>query len=196
MCNPAIFTAVGMSAQAAATASTIAAVATTAATVAQQKQQQKLQIKAAENQADAAVREYNYSQKNLENEAISQADATANELFNANIEAARARSSAVANAAGRGVTGQSVDALGNELDSIYGRQVSDIETNYDIYKQSSQSQSEANYRTLTSALTGLGGEVQGPGFLSSTLKIGAAGAGAYADAEEYNKKLTSGYIDK
>lgn len=184
MCNPAIIAAApqimaGVSA------------ATAVAGVAQQVETQRNTIKLRENQAEAAVANYNIEQKNLENEAISQQDVVENELFNANIEAARARSQARAEAGSKGTTGNTVSAIDQDLDNTIGRNLNQINTNYDIYKQSAQSRSDASYRTLQSSLTGLSGEVQGPSALTGALQIGAGALGGYNQgkgiASDYNK---------
>lgn len=194
MCNPAVFVAAGMSAQAAAVASAVTAATAAATTVAKNKKQQKIQIKQQENQAEAAVVNYNYAQKNLENKMISEQDAVENELFNKNIEAANARASV--NAQNTGVAGATVDALSNDVDATFGRQINDINKNFDIQQQGNQSQSDADYRTLQSTLTGLGGDVAGPGFLDSAIKIGGAGASGYAGAQNSIDKTQSGYLNK
>lgn len=168
--------------------------ASAAASVASQKQQQKLQIQATENAADAAVLDYNYSQKNLENEAISQQDAVENGLFNQNIEAVKARSSVLAQSGSKGVAGQTVAATDQDINAQIGRQTSDINRNFDIYKQSAQSSSDANYRSLQSALTGMSGGVAGPGFLDSALKIGGAAYSGYNQGAAIDKQMNEGYV--
>lgn len=186
MCNPAIIAAApqimaGVSA------------ATAVVGVAQQRQSQRNTIQLRENQAEAAVQEYNFSQKNLENEAISQQDVVENELFNANIEAARARSEARAVAGSSGATGNSVAAIDQDINSQVGRSLNEINTNYDVYKQSAQSASDASYRTLQSTLTGLGGAVEGPSAISSGLKIGSAAAGGYSQGKQVSTNYNKGY---
>lgn len=196
MCNPAVFVAMGAEAATAATLSAVTVAATTAAGVANSYQQQENMVETRENQAEAAVVDYNISQKNLENEAISQLDVTENELFNANIEAARARSSAKANAGSKGITGNTVTDLSNDVDSTIGRSLSEINLNQDIAEQSMQSQSDSSYRSLQSALTGLSEGVQGPSAIGSALQIGGAYAGAKYSATKELEALNDGYIKK
>lgn len=187
MCNPAVI----------AAAPQIMAgvqVATAVAGVASQVQQQRQTIKLQENRADAAVAEYNIQQKNLENEAIAQQDIVENELFNANLEAAQIRSQARAAAGGSGATGQSTAAVDQSIESSLGRSLNDIQTNFDIYKQSAQSASDASYRTLQSSLTGLSAPVQGPSPVSAALKIGAAGYGGYSQGQKIKTDYNKGFV--
>lgn len=167
---------------------------TAVASAASAQQQQKLKIQSLENQADAAVQEHNYIQKNIENEAIAEQDRVENELFNQNIEAVKARSSALAASGTSGVTGQTVAAMDQNLSAQIGRQQSDIETNFDIYQQGQQSRSDASYRSLQSTLTGLDQGVSGPGVIDTGLSIASAAYSGYQQDQAFNKKMNEGYV--
>jgi len=155
--------------------------------VMQEKEQQKMQIKAQENQAKAEIINYNFDQKNLENEMISNRDATENEFFESTIKNAEMRSTLASQASETGITGNTLAASDQALNALFGRESNVADRNYDILAQSGQSRSDAGYNSLTSTLNGLSGSVSGPGVLDSTLKIAAAGVGGYASGQSMSK---------
>lgn len=153
--------------------------ASAAASAAQQNEVVKNQVQTAENTAEAKIVEYNYAQKNIENESISEKDAVQRELFEQNIEAAKTRSEALAISGTSGVTGQSVADIDRSIGASFGRQKADTERNFDIYKRSANQKSDSSYISLNSALTGLSESVAGTSGIAQGLDIASSGYSGY-----------------
>jgi hypothetical protein len=123
----------------------IASVGQAVAGYAQANQQAKEQNAYAESNRRAAVAANNDKYASLQNNTLQHREAAAQEKFQKQIEAMRAKATAATAAGEGGVTGISVDNLEQDLAAQHGRQVQAIETNYEIKNMGNYDEAVASY---------------------------------------------------
>jgi hypothetical protein len=111
----------------------------------------------------------NYNASNVQQQQLN--EQTADKKLQNNLAAQKAKSTATVSAGANGVTGQSVDALLNELAGDQSRYNASVDANYQNATMAYQNQKESLANSASSQSASVA-DVQQPDYLGSALRIG------------------------